>query len=691
MAGHLRVRPVLWVHLLALISMLGLLPACAQAAPRVIPDGVYKGTMSGGTGSKATSVPLTFRVQGKQVTGHASISGPMTARIKGDPSSARTIGTIKYDFDFQGVYTPERGAVSGKISGKVTNVDKPAGETGSVTGTFRGEVNNDRLAGTGTISMQWGKIGASNVPMKFSVDLGEPEEPVESEAPLPPERIALNATIEMNPSPPKPGDQVELWATVTGPDGKVLSGAQKIWDVGNYGGNVDPRFTWDGKELLVKLTVVHENNEYKFTKTIPAYVEETPAPEQQPTATPAASETKEPAAPPAGGGSPWGPAAIIGAVVAAAAGVIGLAGALIGRLRRPPVPRVPRQPVVRQPVRRPPPPPPRPPAPPPPPPHPPRRPHLPPPPPPPGPPNAPAGTTGDKPPEPPASKPPEPPVTKPPEPPEAKPPETKPPEAKEIKAPDEEPEDEKPEGQAPVAAAPATPPAAADPAAAEAVVEGQLNTLRERMQVIIEEATREGYYIRNPDLIRKVWHNFPVWEAVKDWATGSTGGHCGEAADWGAGWLTPSDVETIFGAGTTYDTVLIQNGRSSVAGYFINHIANRVTLPDGRRYIVDFWEGLVTGQSAPAIIPEAVWVARWTTRCNVPAVSGTGGNDPVDVVEPDDKGELLDKVRAYGQEWGVRRYLDNKARDARMLRNPNILTVAERRVRLYQTYRGGQP
>ncbi|MBU0608164.1 MAG: hypothetical protein KKI08_09755, partial [Armatimonadetes bacterium] len=236
----------------------------------------------------------------------------------------------------------------------------------TLAGTFQGQIEEDQLVGTGTCTGRM--LGFTRTwPMGFTVSIGEMEEP---EPPPPPERIDLHATIHVNPPEPKPGDQVSLWATVTGPDGKALSGATTIWDVGNYGGNVDPRFTWDGKELPIKLNVVYKDNEYKFTKTLPAYgttapPEETKEPEKPEATTEATEEPDEDAALPpgvipglGGAGKVPGPATIIEGIVGTLVpGIIGILGGLIVGLRRPQVPTSP-PPGPRRPPSRPPPPPP---------------------------------------------------------------------------------------------------------------------------------------------------------------------------------------------------------------------------------------------------------------------------------------------------------------------------------------------
>jgi hypothetical protein len=678
MSRRLRVRPVLWVHLLAVVPTLGLLPAYAQAAPRVIPDGLYRGKAHANSPNyEDVFFPsVDFTVRGTSLSAECTCTDKFTQQMK-----------------LQGTYDPERGTISGTAS--TTFHSAWHDDTGQ--GSFAGEFRDGMIDARGRVTWQGTGMGGS---FDFTVDVGE------GEAPPPGPRIGIKATIHWSPEQPKPGDQVNVWADITDADGKAVTGARKIWDVDKYAGDADPRFTWDGKELLIKLTVVYEENEYKFTRPIPAYGEGAPSEDKAP-----APADSTPAAGPTTGAGGWGPAAIIGAVIAAGAGVIGLGAVLIGRLLRPPVPRVPQphvpQPrVPRQPAHWPPPPPAGVSPPPPPPPRVPPPETLPvvplPPPPPPGPPGAPAGTTGDKAPAPGVGKPPEPPAAKPPDAPATKGPDEGPedddPEG------DDEPEDETPDDEAP---------AANDPAATEAAVQAGLNTLRDRMQQIIEARTKEGYYIKNADVARKAWNNLPTgW--LQDWLGGYTGGQCGEAKDWGRDWLPESEVRAIFGPEATYDTIAINNGRGALAGVLVNHVANRVTMPDGRRYVVDFWEGLVTGQSGPAIVPEAEWVARWTARCTIPlstpgriygaytsATTPEFGarnytppapdNDPMIVYEPADLDRLTDLIAEQGEAGGIRDYLAEKGAAARRARDPGILRVAEQRVRLYQTYRGGQP
>jgi hypothetical protein len=391
-------------------------------------------------------------------------------------------------------------------------------------------------------------------------------------------------------------------------------------------------------------------------------------------------------------------AAILAGVIAAAGGVIALAGVLIAKVLRPPV-----VPTILQPPPPAYPPPAQPPWPPPEPPHV-RRPPRPPEPsdaaPPEGAAGPPTAPPGDKP-------------LDPSEPPDDAPEDEEPPDEEPE---DDEPEDEEPEDEAPGTAAtkPSEPPADAPPDAGAGksddvgqapaatapppasgstaeleralglrpsdkattadVPEGdeigdaavnpqEIADLRDRMQQILDAKARDGYYIRNSTAWRKVWNNLPG--RVIDFVTGNTGGQCGDVAEWGKQWLSAADVEAVFGRGAAYDTISIESSRF---GDTLGHIANRVILPNGERYVVDFWEGLATGQAGPALVPEREWIDRWSRRCTVPAVlsetlvpvfdvRGAVPRGRMVITRSSDENLLKEAITQNGQPEGIRRYL----------------------------------
>ena len=54
------------------------------------------------------------------------------------------------------------------------------------------------------------------------------------------------------------------------------------------------------------------------------------------------------------------------------------------------------------------------------------------------------------------------------------------------------------------------------------------------------------------------------------------------------------------------------------AVYRDNHIANRITFPNGERYVIDYWESAASGK--PEVIPEKEWVQKWQKKLAYDAV-----------------------------------------------------------------------
>ena len=289
--------------------------------PPVVPDGMYSGEFWKGDprigGPKAT-FPLRVTLRGTEFSGRCKVRD--------------------VDYQIRGTYDRQRGVISGNIHGTSPFTDQGRSYTARYDVPFQGTIKNGqlRVQGHGETEGLPGYIGPTAA--GFRVTFGEPE------TPPPGPRIGLQVTIHHSPEQPKPGDQVTVWADITDTEGKPVSGARKVWSVGKYAGDADPRFTWDGKELPIALIVIHNDNEYKFAQTLPAYG-----------AAPQAGVI-----PGLGGaGKVPGPASILSGIVGTLVpGVIGILGGLVGGLRRGAPPSTPRPPAPRGPRRRPPPPPP---------------------------------------------------------------------------------------------------------------------------------------------------------------------------------------------------------------------------------------------------------------------------------------------------------------------------------------------
>lgn len=163
--------------------------------------------------------------------------------------------------------------------------------------------------------------------------------------------------------------------------------------------------------------------------------------------------------------------------------------------------------------------------------------------------------------------------------------------------------------------------------------------LQDKYQQILQDKVKDNYYVRNPDFIQKVWNNFPIFSSMYDSLAGLKGGQCGEFADWGQQWIKPW-AEQAFGPGVVVDQIWIgesssryPEGFSGAADALIqaNHTANRITLPNGDSYVVDFWDGMIKQRSGNAdsikdikVVKESEWINKWRDQIE------TAG-DPADI------------------------------------------------------------
>jgi hypothetical protein len=128
---------------------------------------------------------------------------------------------------------------------------------------------------------------------------------------------------------------------------------------------------------------------------------------------------------------------------------------------------------------------------------------------------------------------------------------------------------------------------------------------------------KEGFYVKNPSLIKKAWNNLPG--RLVDWVGGYQGGQCGEFGEWGAQWSKPF-VEQMFGKGAVIDTIYVEEKSTANPTGVIdqidgvieaNHRATRVTLPNGQRLILDYWESMGRGGGNAKVVTEQEWANNW--------------------------------------------------------------------------------
>jgi hypothetical protein len=146
---------------------------------------------------------------------------------------------------------------------------------------------------------------------------------------------------------------------------------------------------------------------------------------------------------------------------------------------------------------------------------------------------------------------------------------------------------------------------------AERIREEEENTIRniekleDRMGNIIKEKIEEGYFVRNTGLLKKAWNN-SIGLVVNEWAGGWKGGQCGQYGEWGMEWSKDA-VHEIFGEKAIITDISASNNR------FLGHRATKVILPDGRRVVLDYWEGMPK-KGKQKIYSEEEWIEKWNKK-----------------------------------------------------------------------------
>jgi hypothetical protein len=169
----------------------------------------------------------------------------------------------------------------------------------------------------------------------------------------------------------------------------------------------------------------------------------------------------------------------------------------------------------------------------------------------------------------------------------------------------------------------------------QAQLDACLAQLNSSVQATIDQKIKDGYYVRNASLISKLWNNTIGY--VKNEALGTMkGGQCGEFGKWGMDWAK-EPVEKIFGKDVIIDDITIYQNP------LINHRAVKIILPDGQRYVLDYWEGVSTGKAS--ILPEATWINNWQGK--------VGFNNTADIHRTYHEQALESLIRNYGEEKGI--------------------------------------
>ncbi len=136
--------------------------------------------------------------------------------------------------------------------------------------------------------------------------------------------------------------------------------------------------------------------------------------------------------------------------------------------------------------------------------------------------------------------------------------------------------------------------------------------------------------------------NYRVTRPVMEYLAGWQGGTCGDFAEWGMHWVG-DDLRRTFGNGVYVEQIVLQ--RNSM----INHAATKVILPNGERYVMDFWDGIQDRK--PHMYTEQEWLNKWKPQL--------GGNPQVTSVSYMES-QLKNLVSILGnQEEAFEMFLDS--------------------------------
>ncbi len=140
--------------------------------------------------------------------------------------------------------------------------------------------------------------------------------------------------------------------------------------------------------------------------------------------------------------------------------------------------------------------------------------------------------------------------------------------------------------------------------------------LEKIMEDIIKQKTKEGYYVTNPKILKKAWNG--TLGGVINWLSGYKGGSCGDfasGAEWnektegGIKW-SEGEIKALFGEGALVTDITCERPNNWIGPW--NHSATKVILPNGERYVLDYWEGMQTKKST--VYPEDEWLSKWKNK-----------------------------------------------------------------------------
>jgi hypothetical protein len=145
----------------------------------------------------------------------------------------------------------------------------------------------------------------------------------------------------------------------------------------------------------------------------------------------------------------------------------------------------------------------------------------------------------------------------------------------------------------------------------------------------VADRIRDGYYVKGYGFIRDVR---TAEGSTNPFVDKTRGGRFGEYSEWGAKWIKP--CVDRYTPGATIDEIVIEAKATAHKQrvkdyadsiYEATHRATRVVLTDGRRVVVDYWDGIASGRGR--MQTQTDWVARWRERIGANAVVSVSADE----------------------------------------------------------------
>lgn len=193
------------------------------------------------------------------------------------------------------------------------------------------------------------------------------------------------------------------------------------------------------------------------------------------------------------------------------------------------------------------------------------------------------------------------------------------------------------------------------PAAGEEVAPEKIAKLGDCFQKSVQEKIQKGYFVKNDGWFRGLKHTV---QDQTPWAEVGKAGRCGEYGERGMAWIRDC-VKNLFGDKALVTDIVIEEestaapeGKPGALAYWnpdriyeSNHRATRVVLPDGERYVVDYWEGVSTGK--PQMISEEEWIKKWREKI---------GRMDYRINRDTAEKNLKDLIKEMGEEKGIKAF-----------------------------------